>query len=101
MMDESRVVPKGSHFNKPQSHDGVNYNLRWRHRCSVAPVCYFYIDFGLSTWHPNGPENATILRLGGQIKDIPEISDTIPYNPFKVDVCQLGRTVLRIIKVGG
>jgi hypothetical protein len=99
MMDESRVVPKGSHFVFPVSHDGVNYNLRWRHRCTVAPVDYFYIDFGLSMWHPDGHESATAIGVVGQLKDIPELSATVPYNPFKLDICQLGRTILEVIEV--
>jgi hypothetical protein len=99
MMDASRVVPKGSHFIRDFGHDGVNCNLTWRHRCTVASVQYFYIDFGLSMWHPHGHESAKALGIVGQVKDIPELSDTIPYNPFKFDICQLGRTVLKVIKV--
>jgi len=99
MMEESRVVPKGSHFKFSSSHDGVNLNLTWRHRCTVAPVPYFYIDFGLSRWHPNGHESAKALGVVGQLKDIPELSATVPYNPFKLDICQLGRTILEVIEV--
>ena len=99
MMDASHVVPKGSHFIHDFGHDGVNCNLTWRHRCVVAPVQYFYIDFGLSMWHPHGHESAKALGVVGQIKDIPELSDTVAYNPFKLDICQLGRTVLKVIKV--
>jgi hypothetical protein len=99
MMDESRVVPKGSHFNRRHSHDGVKYNLTWRHRCAVTPVHYFYIDFGLSGCYPHGQESATALGTIGQIKDIPEFSTGSPYNPFKLDICQLGRTILEVIEV--
>ncbi|KAK7063709.1 kinase domain-containing protein [Favolaschia claudopus] len=48
MMDESRVVPAGSHFRKPRSHTGIPGIFSWRNRCSVGPVEYYYIDFGLS-----------------------------------------------------
>jgi hypothetical protein len=99
MMEESRVVPKGSHFKFSSSHDGVNLNLTWQHRCTVAPVRYFYIDFGLSRWHPHGHESAKALGVVGQLKDIPELSATVPYNPFKLDICQLGRTILEVIEV--
>jgi hypothetical protein len=97
-MDESRVVPKGSHFILPSSHNGVSFNLTWKHRCTVEPVQYFFIDFGLSKWYHNGPENATALGVVGQLKDIPELSDTVPYNPFKLDICQFGRTILEVMK---
>jgi len=99
MMDESRVVPRGSHFNRNFSHDGVNSNLIWRHRCTVAPVQYFYIDFGLSGWYPHGLESAAAVGVRGQIEDIPEFSNQSPYNPFKLDICQLGRTILEVINV--
>jgi hypothetical protein len=99
MMDESRVVPKGSHFNRRHSHDGVKYNLTWQHRCAVTPVHYFYIDFGLSGYYPHGQESASAWGTIGQIKDIPEFSTGSPYNPFKLDICQLGRTILEVIEV--
>jgi hypothetical protein len=99
MMDESRVVTKGSHLNQPHSHDGVNINLTWRHRCTVTQLRYFYIDLGLSRWHPHGHESAKALGVVGQVKDIPELSGTVPYNPFKLDICQLGRTILEVIEV--
>jgi hypothetical protein len=80
-------------------HDGVNFNLQWRHRCTVTPVQYIYIDFGLSGWYPQGQETATAVGVSAQIKDLPEFSSSAPYNLFKLDICQLGCTVLRVIKV--
>lgn len=100
MMDESRVVPKGSHFGRPYSHDGCGFNLTWRHRCSVAPVDYYYIDFGLSAWYPDGKEDALRIGVVGQVKSVPELSATVPYNHFKVDIYQLGYTILEVIEVG-
>jgi hypothetical protein len=32
---------------------------------------------------------------------VPKLSDTIPYNPFKVDVYQLGYTILEVVSVSG
>jgi hypothetical protein len=54
---------------------------------------------GLSGWYESGHESAWTIGVAGQIKDIPELSDTIPYNPFKVDIFQLGRTILDVIMV--
>lgn len=98
-MDETRVVPKRSHFCHPWTHDGVRANIMWRHRCTVAPVNYFYIDFGLSIWCSEGQEDTAAIGVFGQIKEVPELSDTVPYNPFKVDIYHLGYTILDIIKV--
>jgi len=94
----NQLADRGSHFARPTGHDGINRNLTWRYRCTVAPVHYYYIDFGLSTWHPNGRENARAAGVIGQIKDIPDFSAPTPYNPFKVDIYQLGRTFLDVIK---
>src|ERR1700729_2148753 len=99
MMDETRVVPKGSHFADSESHDGTDSHFTRQHRCTVAPVHYYYIDFGLSKWHPNGHENVIAIGVVRQLKDIPDLSDTVPYNPFKLDICQLGRTIPEIIEV--
>jgi hypothetical protein len=99
MMDESRVIPKGSHFGRPDGHDGGFVNLTWRHRCSVAPVDYYYIDFGLSGWYPRGKKTAARRGVVGQVKTVPELSDTVPYNPFEVDIYQLGHTILQVIEV--
>ncbi|KAJ7205143.1 hypothetical protein C8J57DRAFT_1617230 [Mycena rebaudengoi] len=51
---------------------------------------YWYIDFGNSDLYPEGTEKARTLGLLRNCKEIQELSNTVPYNPFKVDVCQLG-----------
>jgi hypothetical protein len=65
MMDETGVVPKRLHFIRTNSHDGIKLNLTWRHRCTVAPVQYFYIDFGLSGYYPHGQDSATAVGTMG------------------------------------
>lgn len=99
MMDESRVIPKGSHFGRPESHDGTGYRLSWRHRCKVAPVSYFYIDFGLSTFWPDGHDTSTAVGVRGQLKRAPEFSGDVPYNLFKLDIYQLGYTIFEVATV--
>ena len=79
--------------------ESIDYNLHWQHRCTVSPVDYFYINFGLSMWHQNGHKSVTAISVVGQLKDILELSATVPYNPFKLNVCQLGRTILEVIEV--
>lgn len=99
MMDSTRVIPGGFHFVKTGSRDGTRFNLTWKHRCSVAPVDYYYIDLGLASCYPTGPDGAAVFGRYGQLKDVPEFSDTVPFNPFKVDVYQMGRTILEIAEV--
>jgi len=98
MMDEEPVVPKRSHFSRPWTHDGFNRIRDWRNRCRVA-VQYYYIDFGLSGFYPNGFRGARAIGTSGQIKTVPEHSNQVSYNPFKVDIYQLGCTFLEVIQV--
>ncbi|KAK6984973.1 kinase domain-containing protein [Favolaschia claudopus] len=97
MMDESRVVPAGSHFYSQDTHIGVPGIFTWNHRCSVAPVNYYYIDFGLSKFYPQGRHAALNTGTLRTFKTIPELSLTVPYNPFKVDIFQLGLTMHKLI----
>ena len=60
---------------------------------------YYFIDFGLSTDYPEGIDNASDVGIYGQNKTVPELSDTVPYNPFKVDIYQLGSAFSRDFKV--
>jgi serine/threonine protein kinase len=99
MMEESPVVPKGSHFTDEVTHHGRPGIFWWKERCSVKDVQYYYIDFGLSRYYPEGNETATALGYLRGFEEIPELSNTIPYDPFKVDIYQLGRTILNVIKV--
>ncbi|KAF8217719.1 hypothetical protein K438DRAFT_2006766, partial [Mycena galopus ATCC 62051] len=98
MMDESRVVPRGSHFRYPKTHDGYRGYFEWKNRCSVGPVDYYYIDFGLSMHYPKGRDTALTTGTLRNFRTIPELSETVSYNPFKVDVFQLGLTMANVIK---
>ncbi|KAJ7511983.1 hypothetical protein B0H11DRAFT_2214852 [Mycena galericulata] len=64
---------------------------------SVPPVQYYYIDFGLSKHFPGGKESARLMSTLRTFPMIPELSLTVPYNPFYVDVFQLGLAMSRII----
>lgn len=97
-MDEQRVVPQGSHFAAPKTHNGFKPSLNSRDRCKVAPVSYFYIDFGLSSQWPNGKQTARRLGVVGGVQ-APELSTTVAYNPFPSDIYQLGATLLEVSQV--
>ncbi|KAJ6621031.1 kinase-like domain-containing protein [Mycena sp. CBHHK59/15] len=98
MMDETRVVPAGSHFLRPRTHSGFIHLFRWNNRCSVGPVDYYYIDFGLSMHFPGGHATASTVGTLRTFPTIPELSKTESYNPFKVDVYQLGLTMQKSIE---
>ncbi|KAJ7439875.1 kinase-like domain-containing protein, partial [Mycena galericulata] len=98
MMDESRVVPDGSHFFMPRTHSGFLRLFRWKNRCSVGPINYYYIDFGLSIHFPDGKATASTVGTLRTFPTIPELSLTVPYDPFKVDIYQLGLTIQKLIQ---
>ncbi|KAJ6602637.1 hypothetical protein DFH09DRAFT_1069021 [Mycena vulgaris] len=97
MMDETRVIPKGSHFSNPRTHTGFYDLFSWNDRCTVGPVDYYYIDFGLSLYFPDGEDAALYVGTLRTFPTIPELSQTVPYNPFKVDIFQLGLTIHNLI----
>ncbi|RDB27810.1 hypothetical protein Hypma_002172 [Hypsizygus marmoreus] len=98
MMDGSKVIPKGFHFFRPYTHDGVTFKLDWRERGSVKPNKYYFIDFGLSSRYPAHIQGIRDTGILGQDRSVPEASITVPYDPFKVDVYQLGNVILELVK---
>ncbi|KAJ7682028.1 kinase-like domain-containing protein [Mycena polygramma] len=100
VIEESRLIPKGSHWFDADSHAGYGHFFSWRNRCSLRPpVQYYYIDFGLSKHFPGGKESARLALTLRTFPMIPELSHTVPYNPFYVDLFQLGLAMIRIIDV--
>ena len=68
-------------------------------RKAVAPMQYYLIDFGLSCRFPSYEGRGLVLGKVGQDKSVPELSKRIPYDPFKVDIYQMGSVINRLIKV--
>lgn len=93
MMDGRAMFPRGWH---PQSWlalpDGVTDLGQGRipSRTAAGTVRYYYIDFGISSL-----DEDTVLGIHGQER-APELSDTKPYNPFKLDVYILGMAFSRL-----
>lgn len=98
-MDPTKVIPKGFHPQRMRTTNGTSYGFKWKHRSSVRPVNYYIIDFGLSTWFRYRGQNIMSTGVYGQDKTVPELSDTVPYNPFKVDIYQLGGVINKLCDV--
>ena len=56
---------------------------------SSCNVRYYYIDFGLSTLFKEG-DPPLVLGRTGRDKEIPELSNEIPYDAYRADVFALG-----------
>ena len=55
-----------------------------------AGVKYHFIDYGVSSHFPPGSWHRLVVGRDGRDQDIPELSDDVPYDPFKVDVYTIG-----------
>ncbi|CDO77758.1 hypothetical protein BN946_scf184993.g21 [Trametes cinnabarina] len=93
MMDAKPLYPSGHH---PVQ---IGYTLDTLYPVSPLPragrkIQYYYIDFGLSMRFAPG---ASTLVVGdvGRDADVPELSDTVPYDAFKVDIFALGNLYLK------
>lgn len=54
------------------------------------PVKYYFIDFGISTrFSPDEHPRLVVGRQGLDDK-VPELSDTVPYDPFKTNIFIIG-----------
>ncbi|KAJ7488914.1 kinase-like domain-containing protein [Mycena latifolia] len=101
VMDSSRMIPGGFHFIYYQTSDGQHLLRPYtgddsdprliKSRAQAGPVKYYYIDFGLSVRFPCYEARKLVVGECGRLrKRIPEISETVPYDPFKVDIRLVG-----------
>ena len=99
MVDPSKLCPEGFHFGDPRYRDDFRTPSRWLERRSVAPLDYYFIDFELAEYFPPSLDNRLCIGFYGQNKNVPEMSLTVPYDPFKLDVFQLGGAMADLVKV--
>ncbi|KAJ7865291.1 kinase-like domain-containing protein [Mycena olivaceomarginata] len=106
VVDPSTMIPGGSHFLVPwRASDGITCLTHFeeghtdkpymKSRTQAGPLKYYFIDFGLSVQFRSFEERELVIGEFGRLrKDIPEISGTVPYDPFKVDVRLVGEMML-------
>ncbi|KAF4618470.1 hypothetical protein D9613_009889 [Agrocybe pediades] len=96
MMDATKVLPGGFHFAEPTCKPGGKGLVKPRSRSSVGPIKYYFIDYELALYYP-GNEHDSYGRMG-QDKTVPEFADEHAlYDPFKLDVYQMGGVVQQLI----
>ncbi|KAI0669455.1 kinase-like domain-containing protein [Trametes maxima] len=88
MMDARPLYPNGHHpvrmHRAPDAIHDADPSVRIDH-----PVNYYYIDFGLSAHFPPGAPSKVIGKVGRDM-EIPELSNTTPYDAYKADIYALG-----------
>ncbi|KAH9481853.1 hypothetical protein JR316_0006383 [Psilocybe cubensis] len=89
LMDTSKLIPKGNHFVRWNSHSGKLFEkFEWKTRWSVMPIQYYIIDFGISLQCLS--KDARGLGQWGQDRTVPEMLKNEWCNLFMVDIYQLG-----------
>ncbi|KAI9063418.1 hypothetical protein FKP32DRAFT_1592487 [Trametes sanguinea] len=95
MMDASALFPQGFHPDMDYKLPDMSAPAPVLSR-SVAPVRYYLIDFGISTrFTPDMPR--LVVGRDGLDQEPPELSSTVPYDPFKLDVFLIGNLIRRRI----
>ena len=81
MMDAFALYPQGFHpVQLAFAPDFKSYVKPWPRL--LAPVKYYYVDFGIAVKIPPG-KPALVLGRDGHDQEVPELSDEVPYDPFK------------------
>ncbi|KAI0041906.1 hypothetical protein FA95DRAFT_1598729 [Auriscalpium vulgare] len=56
-------------------------------------VKYYFIDYGISSYFPPGAPRTLVTGALGRDQEVPELSDDVPYDPFKVDIFIIGNAL--------
>ena len=87
MMDAKPLYPGGYHPVRLGYTPDALYPVSALPRAGRS-VHYYYIDFGVSSWFQPGASPYVIGDVGRA--EVPELSETVPYDAFKVDIYALG-----------
>jgi len=89
LMDPGEMYPEGFHpAQTAYKHDYsgfANYLPR-----SVVGVRYYFADFGISVDMSDTDHPGLVTGSSGRDQDPPELSPTVPYDPFKLDIFIVG-----------
>lgn len=89
LMDANSLFPRGFHPVDPMLLPDVSDEAPCLPR-SQGKIRYYYVDFGISSHISPNSSDKLVLGRDGLDRDVPELSQTAPYDPFKVDVFILG-----------
>ncbi|KIJ23780.1 hypothetical protein M422DRAFT_195503, partial [Sphaerobolus stellatus SS14] len=98
-MDASQLIPRGFHFISQYTHGARKGVFEFKDRRDVAPVLYYFINFDLVSKFSGYEKHECFTGRVSQDRTVPEFSDTIPWDPFKVDIYQLGGVFAEIESV--
>lgn len=93
-MDADAMYPEGFHpvnYMYKRDYSGwATYLPR-----SVAGVRYYFADFGISVHIPEDEPQKLTVGVLGRDQEPPELSETVAYDPFKLDIFIIGNMLKR------
>ena len=86
-MDSTAMFPEGYHPIQLRYTPDLSRRTPMIPRIGVwPPVKYYFVDFGISSQRIQDEHPFLVLGDLGIDRDVPELSRTVPYDPFKVDI---------------
>ena len=89
LMDAKALYPEGFHPVFPHRRPNGKGRAPILPR-DACPIKYYYVDFGISSFFPPDSSDKLVVGTLGRDQDVPELSKSVPYDPYKVDVFILG-----------
>ena len=89
LLDADAMYPEGFHpvsYNIAADYSGL---AKYKSRAS-AGAKYYYVDFGISVYIPESVGPKLVTGTLGRDQDPPELSEDVPYDPFKLDIFIIG-----------
>ncbi|KAL5492954.1 hypothetical protein ACEPAI_4402 [Sanghuangporus weigelae] len=90
MMDGTPVFPRGFHPGARNLEYGRTSFAHPRRRRDVAGVKYYFTDFGISSHFDGNDANRLVTGKACLDKNLPELYQDDPHDPFAVDIFLLG-----------
>lgn len=98
MMDASGVYPRGHHPQLTRLLPDISGEAPFVRRIAARPpVKYYYIDFGISSKFSPDEKSRLVYGSLGRDQEVPELSNSIAYDPFKVDIFLIGNTLRQMM----
>jgi len=96
-MDATNMFPRGFHPIRSQKLPDCTTPAPVTSRFKV-PVKYYFVDYGISSYfHPRaGSQTRLVVGTDGRDRAVPELSNRVPYDPFKVDIFTIGNVLRRL-----
>ena len=95
MMDGDAMYPEGFHPILHRRRPDISGYANYTSRTAAGGVNYYFIDFGISVYLPGDLRSKLVTGIDGRDRDPPELSETQPYDPFKLDIFIIGNMLRR------